>query len=90
MLIVNFIMICFISDLINLVVYSLINVNQERYLFKVVKNVLAPMCTNILMEDIGNNPFSLFVDEATDKAGHMCYFGKQKKCIISSTNYIVQ
>ena len=42
------------------------------------------------MEDIGNNPFSLFVDEATDKAGHMCYFGKQKKCIISYTNYIVQ
>ena len=34
MLILKFIMFCFISDLIILVVYSLIKVNQEGYLFK--------------------------------------------------------
>ena len=41
----------------------------------VVKNVLAPMCKNMLCNQI-SGPFSIFVDEATDKAGRMGYFGK--------------
>ena len=45
----------------------------------IVKNVLAPMCKDLLKKDIGDGPFSLFVDEATDKAGHISYFGKRIK-----------
>ena len=41
----------------------------------VVKNVLMPMCKKKLMNEIGSRPFSLFLDEATDKAGHNTYFG---------------
>ena len=41
----------------------------------VVKNGLMPMYKKRLMNAIGSRPFSLFLDEATDKAGHNTYFG---------------
>ena len=41
----------------------------------VVKSVLMPMCKKQLLEEISSRPFSIFVDEATDKAGRNSYFG---------------
>ena len=33
----------------------------------IVKNILAPMCKDLLKRDVGDGPFSLFVDEAIDR-----------------------
>lgn len=34
-----------------------------------------------LVQDINCRPLSIFVDEATDKAGEISYFGKHQKIV---------